>query len=119
MQKAFSEMDLIRYEVEGRPRLVHAKAGDMILWDSRTIHCNEPGSGKVVEDFLRVGAYVTMAPRKGVEKNVIEQRKAAWKTHTGTNHYPTLFHPREAMKSVPRKIDLTKEIRNLIEGTSF
>lgn len=55
-----------------RPRLVHCRAGDLILWDSRTIHCNSPavrGSKKPIPrtltgevDLLRAVGYVCMTP---------------------------------------------------------
>ena len=30
--------------VEKKAILVKAKAGDLLLWDSRTVHCNTPGT---------------------------------------------------------------------------
>jgi hypothetical protein len=55
-----------------RARLVHCRAGDLVLWDSRTIHCNSPavrGSSKPIPrtsngdvDLLRATAYICMTP---------------------------------------------------------
>jgi hypothetical protein len=30
---------------KGAPVLVHCKAGDMVLWDSRVLHCNTAAAG--------------------------------------------------------------------------
>lgn len=50
------------------PILVAAKAGDLLLWDSRTVHCNTPAlvEGNPVQSqpsLLRVAAYICMMPR--------------------------------------------------------
>lgn len=47
------------------PRLIQCKAGDLIVWDSRTIHCNTPAL--INQDdknafILRLVAYVCMSP---------------------------------------------------------
>ncbi|CAF1469233.1 unnamed protein product [Adineta ricciae] len=53
-------------------KLVHCNAGDLVVWDSRTIHCNSPATvpkqnhGKV--DLLRIVAYVSMSPINLVSK---------------------------------------------------
>jgi hypothetical protein len=55
---------------EVRPRLVKCKAGDLVVWDSRTFHCNTPAlvykernitSNEQVE-LLRIVAYICMSP---------------------------------------------------------
>ncbi|UJR28809.1 hypothetical protein I4U23_010033 [Adineta vaga] len=49
-----------------QPRLIKCKAGDLIVWDSRCIHCNTPAL--VYEDksnqieLLRIVAYICMSP---------------------------------------------------------
>ncbi|UJR19273.1 hypothetical protein I4U23_022402 [Adineta vaga] len=45
---------------------IHVNGGDLVVWDSRLIHCNSPATvpkknyGKV--DLLRIVAYVSMSP---------------------------------------------------------
>jgi len=50
------------------PILVAARAGDLLLWDSRTVHCNTPAleDGDPIQsqpELLRVVAYICMMPR--------------------------------------------------------
>ncbi len=53
-------------------KLIHCNAGDLVLWDSRLIHCNSPATvpktrnGEV--DLLRIVAYVSMSPINLVSK---------------------------------------------------
>lgn len=46
------------------PRFIQCKAGDLIVWDSRTIHCNTPAF--INQDdknvLLRLVAYICMSP---------------------------------------------------------
>lgn len=51
------------------PRLVKCKAGDLIVWDSRCIHCNTPALIDKIKNtsssevqLLRAVAYVCMSP---------------------------------------------------------
>lgn len=48
------------------PRLVKCKAGDLIVWDSRCIHCNTPAIADKEKssqpELLRIVAYVCMSP---------------------------------------------------------
>lgn len=60
-------------------KLVHAKAGDLILWDSRTIHCNTPAvtsrpySPNQLVEFLRLVSYVCMMPVTSVTDQPLEE----------------------------------------------
>ncbi|CAF3110099.1 unnamed protein product [Rotaria sp. Silwood2] len=48
------------------PRLVKCKAGDLIVWDSRSIHCNTPAivnkEKNNQSELLRIVAYICMSP---------------------------------------------------------
>ncbi|CAF0947118.1 unnamed protein product [Rotaria sordida] len=51
------------------PRLVKCKAGDLIVWDSRSIHCNTPAlidkqknNSLSKSQILRIVAYICMSP---------------------------------------------------------
>ena len=61
-----------------KPRAVKAKAGSLILWDSRTFHCGkECNRNREIENF-RMVIYVCMLPRNTVNdpKALIKKRKA-------------------------------------------
>ena len=49
-----------------RPRLIKCKAGDLIVWDSRCIHCSTPAliyKDKTNQsEFLRLASYICMSP---------------------------------------------------------
>merc|ERR1712232_682211 len=67
-------------------KLVTCRAGDLVLWDSRCVHCNAPGRRdlrpvvKSVEaisapaDLLRMVAYICMTPKSKASKEVLSQR---------------------------------------------
>jgi hypothetical protein len=80
-------------------KLVHCKAGDMVLWDSRTIHCNSPATAikerrkdEPVE-LLRIVAYVTMGPTSFVHGQTLdefrEKRKQMVENNCTTTHWST------------------------------
>jgi hypothetical protein len=90
--------------------LVGARAGDMILWDSRTIHCNCPAltveshfanarnkggdSDHVLplpethNDIIRLVSYVCFVPRSMASDSIIRQRKFLFVNKIGTSHWP-------------------------------
>ena len=88
-----------------KPLLVTTFEGDMIVWDSRLIHCNFP-SLEILEsennitnieqrdiaikptnwDLLRVVSYVSMMPRHSASNNILQQRQNAFEVGMGTNH---------------------------------
>ncbi|KAI5475009.1 hypothetical protein MNV49_002101 [Pseudohyphozyma bogoriensis] len=65
---------------------VCAEAGDLILWDSATIHQNTPPTG--TND--RIVTYVCMGPAHLVSEEDMEVRKSVMEKKTGTSHAP--FH---------------------------
>ncbi len=47
------------------PCLIQCKAGDLVVWDSRCIHCNTPALIDKQKDetkLLRIVAYICMSP---------------------------------------------------------
>merc|ERR1711937_267831 len=99
-------------------RLVCAKAGDLILWDSRCIHCNTPGivetqstgghagdidcmnfgsydDASAQVELLRVVGYVCMTPAAWAPNDILVKRKDAFINKVGTNHWPHEYHPSE------------------------
>lgn len=94
------------FELGGR--LVCAKAGDLLLWDSRCVHCNTPGVGEpgtlgagsdsktdaaAAAELLRVVGYVCMTPAGWASRDILGKRKDAFIHHVGTNHCPHEHHP--------------------------
>lgn len=89
-------------------KLVTCKAGDLVLWDSRCIHCNAPGRfvhGSVVEDdappsLLRMVGYVCMTPKAKASSDTLQKRLDAYQRSLTTSHWPHLFSPVRAGKQL-------------------
>jgi hypothetical protein len=100
--------------LETGARLVCAKAGDLVLWDSRCIHCNTPGiqhqptesadSGadpklefatmpiEANAQLLRVVGYVCMTPASWATQDVLSKRKVAFLENMTLDHWPHEVH---------------------------
>eukprot|EP01128_Nolandella_sp_AFSM9_P010366 TRINITY_DN7145_c0_g1_i1.p1 TRINITY_DN7145_c0_g1~~TRINITY_DN7145_c0_g1_i1.p1 ORF type:complete len:352 (-),score=40.65 TRINITY_DN7145_c0_g1_i1:16-1071(-) len=78
-----------------KPIKVCAHAGDFVLWDSRTIHCNAPAtterplpkSNKLLPP-RRLVAYVCMTPKSRLTWAVTNRRINAYKQGHTTSHWP-------------------------------
>ena len=80
------------------PARVVCRAGDLILWDSRTVHCNAPASrppapDERVGELLRAAVYVCMVPRRFASRAVLRQRVAGYRARVTTSHWPQEYHP--------------------------
>jgi len=82
-----------------RGKLVHSKAGDLVVWDSRTIHSNSPAvtiprleQGEPI-DLLRLVVYISMSPIQLMQKHNLEEfrerRKYFVENNITTNHWST------------------------------
>ena len=68
------------------------EAGDMLLWDSRTIHCSSPGDNSdAVPDLIRAASLVCMMPKSRSNDKVIAKRRAAVANRTSTNNWSDRF----------------------------
>eukprot|EP00038_Savillea_parva_P005875 m.160412 g.160412 ORF g.160412 m.160412 type:complete len:466 (+) comp11945_c0_seq1:190-1587(+) len=89
---------------QGSARLVCARAGDLVLWDSRTVHCSSPGVVDTPEEtprvtagplapveLLRICGYVCMTPARWASASVRSARREAFETKCGTSHWPHTF----------------------------
>lgn len=76
-----------------QPIQAHMEAGDMLLWDSRTIHCSSPGTETPDNstNLLRAASLVCMMPRAKSNAEVIEQRKAAIAARISTTNWSDRF----------------------------
>jgi predicted RNA-binding protein with EMAP domain len=78
---------------------VHCRAGDFVVWDSRTIHCNSPAIAIEERcknqpiDLLRIVAYVSMSPTSFVNDEKLdefrEKRKEIVENNCTTTHWST------------------------------
>lgn len=76
-----------------KPIMAQLSAGDLLLWDSRTIHCSAPGT-KVPESsghLLRAASLVCMMPRSKSNAGVIAKRKEAVEALTSTTNWSDRF----------------------------
>ena len=74
-------------------KLIKAKAGDMILFDSRLIHGGSVGTGKApyekTEDALvRLSLTVCMTDKKRASKEAIDKRIEMFEKGKATSHWP-------------------------------
>lgn len=80
-------------------KLVHCRAGDVVLWDSRTVHCNTPATSIEPHredepfDLLRIVAYVSMSPPSFVTSLTLEEfrekRKEMVENNCTLTHWST------------------------------
>lgn len=118
----------------GRARLVCARAGDLVLWDSRCVHCNTPSvesddgaisaeqSGEEENaELLRVVAYVSMCPAAWATPEVLARRKEAFVNRVDTNHWsyesPPLTTPSTPLCREPQNWSDASDVqRELVVG---
>jgi len=104
-------------------------AGDLVLWDSRTIHCSHPATkldNNQKHRLKRLAAYVCMTP-SALAKNLEELAKyrvLAFQKGITTTHWPHEFYPswlsREKLPGVGADVvKLTDEQKTLITGKAF
>jgi len=85
--KDFVKVEDAKYDPEAF--VVEAKAGDLILWDSRVIHGSrvgpatlQPGAG-----LARCTGLVSMTPRAWASQEVLLQREAGFQSGVGFTHW--------------------------------
>jgi len=71
-------------KIQDTKRVLHVKAGSLVLWDSRTFHQNQYG-GNCNEE--RIVQYVSFLPRNGLTKKMQEKRKTYFQTRRTTSHW--------------------------------
>merc|ERR1719414_329221 len=97
--------------------MTHLEPGDLLLWDSRVLHCNQPGLAPPVRfcrdaalgpgpdeagptgapgadgglGLLRAACFVCMVPRSRAAPCVLEERRRAVQEGLTTTHRPHLF----------------------------
>lgn len=91
-----SAEDEVFQKPECEKRLVCCEAGDLVIWDSRTTHCNSPGKESEAHkqdpsSLLRVCAYVCMTPRCWASDDVLQARRLGFIHNESTTHWPHLY----------------------------
>lgn len=104
------------YEDKGcKEKRIRCKAGDMVFWDSRSIHCGTEPIRIRNKPNLRNVVYVCMTPRsKASEANLRKKRKAFDELRMTSHwpHKPKLFpkKPRTYGGSLPNITEIEKPI---------
>ena len=114
--------------------LVQCKAGDMCLWDSRTIHCNGPTNAPQINpltkkvwdkndpqnndkkwDLIRMTSYICMTPSVKATNKILKLRhETAFKCHTTSTHWPQYFQFRIPSMFVKHEFTLNEYQKQLI-----
>src|SRR5690349_11749152 len=80
-------------------KFIQCQSGDLVLWDSRLVHCNSPAFSieeRQIDqsvDFLRIVAYVSMSPTIFVRGHTLDefrkQRKLLAQNNSTLTHWST------------------------------
>ena len=100
----------------GMRMLLQANAGDLILWDSRTIHGGRVGTGKKnnTSELCRLSQTICMTPRSMATPNILAGRILAFQHGIGTSHWPHELHPTTRPIKGYAPIELTDGQRRLL-----
>ncbi|KAK7560345.1 hypothetical protein IWX92DRAFT_318975 [Phyllosticta citricarpa] len=83
----FSEAELAWFEARGaKPHKICAEPGDLLVWDSRTVHWGaepEPES-----DTIRTVIYASYAPAAWASEEALREKAKIWRHWGGTTHWP-------------------------------
>jgi len=96
------------------PIMAHMEAGDMMLWDSRTVHCSSPGlepapaTNAAAPTLLRAASLVCMMPKSLASDEVLAQRRAAVPTRTSTTNWSDRFLSTDTYSEMQNADDLSK-----------
>ena len=76
-----------------QPIICHLEAGDLLLWDSRTIHCSSPGleTPSFNDQLFRAISLVCMMPKSKSNEKVIAKRRVAVKNLVSTTNWSDRF----------------------------
>jgi len=101
----------------GRTKVVAPK-GTLLLWDSRTAHCNEaPHADRGCNEYhkFRSCAYICMKPRSFSKGGELKKRYEWFKEGVSTTHYPIHCVPNHGTSSENyNAVPMNNVIKNLI-----
>jgi len=105
------------------------EAGDLVLWDSRTIHCSHPATKDDLSSknrLKRLAAYICMTPSASATnlEELVKYRVLAFQKGITTTHWPHEFYPswvsREKLPGVGAEVvKLSEDQKTLITGMAF
>ena len=81
------------------PRCVKAKAGSLVLWDSRTMHQGIQSVKNRPNPKPRCVVYICMKPRSGATEEDLDAKRACLADGRMTTHWP---YPVSPFKMMPR-----------------
>ena len=80
--------DEMKYFKNCKPKRILAKAGSLILWDSRLFHCgSEPLKERAKPNFRGI-VYVCMTPREWASEHNLKKKRKAFENKRMTTHWP-------------------------------
>ena len=83
----FSKDDMEYFASRGcKPMKVLAEPGDLILWDSRTVHWG--GEPSKESKTIRTVIYAAYAPANAATKEAMEEKAKVFMVHGATTHWP-------------------------------
>lgn len=117
--------------IDSPPIMAHMHAGDMLLWDSRTIHCSSsgvaPASGQSMTgvdsnqlpepQLIRAASLVCMMPKSRSSESVIAQRRSAIQSRTSTTNWSDRFINADRFPQVLAAADRTFHLPPIPELT--
>ena len=86
--------------------MVKCDAGDLILWDSRTIHGGKVGSGLKIdtEELARLSFTVCYTKKENLTPDLKQNRIKAFENQISTTHWPAecekKYNMREKRKNI-------------------
>jgi hypothetical protein len=105
----FGEAGMSYFASKGiKPLKVEAEPGDLILWDSRTVHWGGEPTEK--SDTIRTVVYAAYAPARLASKETLEKKKMVFEKYGATTHWP---HDNMELRGMKAKLaDGTVDPRN-------
>lgn len=97
----FDDEDMAWFSSRGlEPMKVLAEPGDLIVWDSRTIHWGgEPTPGK--SNVIRTVIYAAYAPASMASQQTLEEKRRVFEAYGATTHWP---HDNVALRDLQARL---------------
>jgi len=103
--------------MQAHPKVVLCEAGDLILWDSRTVHGGIVGTGGTsgsTPQLARLAQTVCMTPRAWATEKVRTQRKLLFEQGKATTHWPHEIRVTATPSGPFKAVDLSPEQMALV-----
>ena len=81
-------------KLSSKPAIMcHMEPGDMLLWDSRTIHCSNSGTelSNNTSSLIRAASLICMMPKSLSDESVLEKRREAVEKLISTTNWTNSF----------------------------